>query len=435
MIHSAPDDGLRNKGCIQGIPMNRISARAASRRRFVQFLCASPLFSSAARTVLADEALKLPGAIPDPIHWGSPGAPELIQTPEEALSVFDFERVAQKNVPPAHFGRVATGSDDDQTLRANREDFSRVTIRPRRLRGVSKVDSRLTLFGATWDSPVFICPTGSANSMHPDGYIGVSKAAEAGKHLQLLPAAVSTSIEDVIAARNGTPVWCQVYPSAGLEALKPVIARAERTGSPVLVLTIDGAALPNFDTYVRMRRLDSRPCTNCHAPREGEQTVDDPLGQPHGAQVAPSVDWDFVRRLRDHTRMKVTLKGIVAPEDAALCVKYGVDGIVVSNHGGRVGDFGTSSISVLPEVVAAVGGKIPVLVDSGFRRGMDVVKALAMGATAVGIGRPYLWGLGAFGQRGVQRVLEILREETKTAMAEVGAATLGDLVPEMIRTK
>jgi isopentenyl diphosphate isomerase/L-lactate dehydrogenase-like FMN-dependent dehydrogenase len=412
--------------------MNRTSARIANRRHLLRFLCASPLISAAVRTALADEILKLPAAIPDPIPWAFVGSRELIQTPEEALSVFDFELVAQKNVPPAHFGRVATGSDDDQTLRANREDFSRVRLRPRRLRGVSAVDSSIKLFGATWDSPVFICPTGSANSLHPDGYIGVSKAAEAGKHLQLTPGAISTSIEDVIAARGGTPVWCQVYPGAALDALRPVIAKAERAGSPVLVVTVDGGALPNFDTYVRMRRLDNRSCISCHKPRDGEQTVSDPLGQPHGAEIFPSVDWDFIRRLRDHTKMKLTLKGILAPEDAALCVKHGMDGIIVSNHGGRVGDFGTSSIRALPEVIAAVGGKIPVLVDGGFRRGMDVIKALAMGATAVGVGRPYLWGLGAFGQRGVERVLEILRAETRTAMAEVGAATVRDLVPQMV---
>ena len=144
------------------------------------------------------------------------------------------------------------------------------------------------------------------------------------------------------------------------------------------------------------------------------------------------LDWNLVRRLRDSTKMKVVLKGILAPEDAALCVKYGFDGLIVSNHGGRAGDFGLSSIAALPGVVEVVKGKIPILMDSGFRRGMDVIKALALGADAVGIGRPYLWGLGAFGQPGVERVLEILRTETLVAMAQVGASTIKDLVPELI---
>jgi isopentenyl diphosphate isomerase/L-lactate dehydrogenase-like FMN-dependent dehydrogenase len=130
--------------------------------------------------------------------------------------------------------------------------------------------------------------------------------------------------------------------------------------------------------------------------------------------------------------MKVLLKGILSPEDARLCARYGFDGIIVSNHGGRAGDFGTTSISVLADVIAAVRGAIPVLVDSGFRRGMDIVKALALGATAVGVGRPYLWGLGAFGQQGVERVLELLNTETKVAMAHVGASRISDLTPGMV---
>jgi isopentenyl diphosphate isomerase/L-lactate dehydrogenase-like FMN-dependent dehydrogenase len=384
-------------------------SRSASRRRLLQFLLASPLIEPAARAAL-------------------------LESPEEALSVFDFEAIAREKVPPAHFGRVATGSDDDLTLKANREDFAKVTIRPRRLRGISAVDSSITLFGEKWSSPVFICPTGAANAMHPDGYIGVSKAAEAGKHLQMFPLGVSTKIEDAIAARNGTPVWCQFYPFGSLDELRPVITRAERAGSPVLVLTIDGAAVPNFDTWVRMRREDKRTCSECHPSKEGQPPAVEAQARPHEAQILPALDWDFVRRLRDSTKLKVVLKGIMAPEDAVLSVKHGFDGIIVSNHGGRVGDFGASSISVLPDVLAAVRGRIPVLVDSGFRRGMDIVKAMAMGATAVGVGRPYLWGLGAFGQHGVERVLEILREETKTAMAEVGAATIKDLMPTLIHS-
>ncbi|MBI4164535.1 MAG: alpha-hydroxy-acid oxidizing protein [Acidobacteria bacterium] len=423
--------------------MRQFNESATSRRLFLQFLAASPLIGSAVHEALAVDAAQVPPRLPDPISWGPLNVDGLIKSPQEALSVFDFELVARQKVPPAHFGKVATGSDDEFTMRANRADFAKVRLLPRRLRDVSKPDSSITLFGVQWDSPVFICPAGASRAMHPDGDVGVSKAAEAGKHLQILAASVSTSIEDCMAARGGTPIWFQLYPQYGFEITKDIIARAERRGAPVLVLTIDMPVSPNFETLERLTRLDHQTCTNCHQTPAGGPTAAEMLSRPHYASIPPEryktissspvkLDWDFVRRLRDATKMKVVLKGIIAPEDAALCVKYGFDGMIVSNHGGRAGDFGTSSISVLPEIVAVVKGKIPILVDSGFRRGMDVIKALAMGATAVGICRPYLWGLGAFGQAGVERVLEILRTETRVAMAQAGAPSLKDLVPAMI---
>jgi hypothetical protein len=167
-----------------------------SRRLFLQFLAASPLCAPWIAKALAEEAERIPERIPDPISWGPLGTNGLINTPQEALSVFDFELVARRNVPPAHFGKVATGTDDEFTLRNNRADFGKVKLRPRHLRDVSRIDSSVTFLGAKWDSPVFICPTGASRAMHLDGDIGVSKAAEAGKHLQILASSVSTSIED-----------------------------------------------------------------------------------------------------------------------------------------------------------------------------------------------------------------------------------------------
>jgi len=149
--------------------------------------------------------------------------------------------------------------------------------------------------------------------------------------------------------------------------------------------------------------------------------------------AAANLTWDYVKRLRDRVRAKIVLKGILAPEDAKLAAEVGVDGIIVSNHGGRAEDGGGATIDALPDIVEAVAGRMPVLIDSGFRRGSDIVKGLAMGARAVCIGRPYLWGLGAFGQAGVERVLEILRGETRAAMQQLGAPSLGDLRPAMVR--
>jgi isopentenyl diphosphate isomerase/L-lactate dehydrogenase-like FMN-dependent dehydrogenase len=413
-----------------------------SRRLFLQYLAGSPLLASAA---LAGDWPVMPSRAPDPIPWMPFDPNSLIESPQDAIDVFDFEPVAHKNVPVAHFGFMTSGADDDGTLRANRADIGKFTIRPRRMRDVTKIDTSVTLFGTKWESPFFACPIGLEVMYHPEGEIAVSKAAEKYKLLQAISTYSSQSVEDVVKARGGTPVWFQLYPSSNFEITKALVQRAERAGAEALVVTVDSASARKDETFERFRHMDTRICTNCHevAGGKGKGVILNPSRLPMFSEIPAalfkdsqpglsSLTWEIIRRLRDVTKMKILIKGIIDPEDAAFCVKYGADGVYVSNHGGRAEDTGTSTISVLPEVVSAVGGKIPVLVDSGFRRGMDIVKALAMGATAVGVGRPYIWGLGAFGQPGVERVFEILRAETHAAMAQVGAATIKDLVPRMI---
>jgi len=191
-----------------------------------------------------------------------------------------------------------------------------------------------------------------------------------------------------------------------------------------------------WETFTRLRRTDTRECGSCHgfsdylSRKPNFSGID--LSGVSGTTVT-NLTWDTVKRLRDRVKVKLLLKGILTAEDAKLAADAGIDGIVVSNHGGRVEDGVSGTITVLPEIVEAVGGRMPVLVDSGFRRGSDIVKALAIGARAVCIGRPYLWGLGAFGQPGVERVLGILRNETRTAMQQLGAPSLKDLTPAMVR--
>ena len=205
-----------------------------------------------------------------------------------------------------------------------------------------------------------------------------------------------------------------------------------------MVVTVDGGAPTNWETFLRLRRTDTRQCDSCHGRTFREFVARKPnfdgidLGGVTGLN-APNLTWDFVKRLRDTIKTKIVLKGILAREDAELAANYGIDGIIVSNHSGRVVDSGRATIEVLPEIIEAVGGRMPVLVDSGFRRGTDIIKALAMGAQAVCIGRPYLWGLGAFGQPGVERVLEILRKETSAAMQQVGAPSIRHLTPALVQ--
>lgn len=387
---------------------------AEGRRAFLRFLAASPLFALAVRA----------GELP--------AVDELIASPEDALNVFDFEAVARQKIPPAHFGYLATGVDDDATLRANRAGFARLKIRPRRLVDVREVDASTELFGRRWPTPIVIGPVGSQRAFHPDGELATARAAKAGGHLQVLSTVSTTSVEDVGAAR-GEPVWYQLYPSSDWAITERLIARVEAAGCPVLVLTVDLFAGTNRETQARYKKRDARTCANCHGETQQSYVSRKPMFDGIEVSHLPDVvdayglTWDFVDRLRSRTRMKLVLKGIVAAEDARLCLQHGVDGIVVSNHGGRAEESGRATIESLPEVLEAVGGRIPVLVDGGIRRGTDIFKALALGARAIAIGRPYLWGLGAFGQPGVEKVLELLRAELTLAMRQAGVTSLAKL--------
>ena len=409
--------------------------RTASRRRFLQYLAASPLVASTGLPAYAGDA---PLKLPDPMIW-APRALEPIKSPKEAINVFDFEPAAFKNVPPAHFGYMASGIDDEVTLRANREGFLKFQLRPRRLSDVSKVDMSVDIFGSKYDSPVFISPTGGNQFFHEDGEVAVAKAARSGNHLHILSTSSNFSVEDVTKAR-GAPIWFQLYASPSWEVAQALIRKAEAAGCPVLMVTVDRVAGRNQETLFRLMRTDSRECSSCHdrssfaaraARRHNYDGID--LTKITGSGESSNLTWDTVKRMRDATRMKIVLKGIVTPEDAELSVKNGMDGILLSNHGGRGEDNGRSTIDALPEIIVAANGKMPVFIDGGFRRGTDVVKALALGATAVGVGRPYLWGLGAFGEEGVTRVLEIMRTETRVAMQQCGVRSISELNPNFVR--
>ena len=409
--------------------------RATSRRRFLRYLAGSPLLVSGALSAYGVEA---PSKLPDPMIWAPPGG-ELIKSPKEAINVFDFEPVARNNVPPAHFGYMASGLDDEVTLRANREGFLKFQLTPHRLNDVSKVDTSVELFGTRYDSPIFVCPTGGNQFFHPDGELAVARAAHAGNHLQILSTSSNYAVEDVTKAR-GAPVWFQLYASPQWEVAQALVKRAEAAGCPVLVVTGDRIAGRNQETLFRLMRTDTRECSGCHdrssfaarsVRRHNYDGID--LSGITGGGESSNLSWDTVKRMRDVTRMKIVLKGIVTPEDAELAAQNGIDGILVSNHGGRGEDNGRSTIDVLPEIIATVKGRMPVIVDSGFRRGTDAVKALAMGAQAGGGGRPYLWGLGAFGQEGVERVLAIMRTETRAAMQQCGARSVKELNSGFVR--
>jgi len=393
------------------LPQSPFGKLPGNRRAFLKFMAASPLFASLpalAQTHTLDEVLA---------------------NPKDALDVMDFEAAARKALPPAHWGYMASGVDDNLTRDLNHEAYKHIQLRPRKLIDVSKIDTRADLFGTTWDSPIFLCPVGAQGMFHSDGELGVARAAQAKKALQILSTMTSHSVEDVTKARGG-PIWYQLYAVSNWNLTEKVVKRAEDAGCPVLAWTIDLLAGRNTETASRYRRIDNRQCADCHGEPFGSinnRPMFDGLDMKGVAVNSPTFSWTQVDQLKKATKMKLVLKGLETREDARLAVEHGVDGILVSNHGGRATETYRATIEALPEVIDGVGGRIPVMVDGGIRRGTDVYKALAFGARAVGIGRPYIWGLSAFGQAGVEKVLEILNAEFQLTMRQCGARSLSEI--------
>ena len=403
--------------------------RRSRRREFIRLLTGSSL--------LALTPLRTYSNQPDnPIL---PPPPErIIKNPEDAIDVFDFEAAARKAIPPAHFDYMAWGADGGATIQRNRDGFSRISLRARRLFDVTQVDTSTELFGKTWKTPIVLAPTGSEKAFHEEGAIAAAKAARSRGHLQILSTMSTSSVEEVTGA-TGSPPWYQLYATSRWSITEGLLKRAQAAGCPVVVITVDAPVGRVIrDVRRRAKYTDSRNCSDCHIPSVEGYARRKPMFDGLDLTglktlMAPQLTWDLVRRIQDATRMKVVLKGIVTREDAQLCVQHGVDGVIVSNHGGRSDGGGRATIACLGEVVAAVEGRIPVLIDSGFRRGSDVFKALALGARAVCIGRPYLWGLGSFGQPGVEAVLDILREELELAMRMSGTPSIKDISPAHVQ--
>jgi 4-hydroxymandelate oxidase len=400
-----------------------------ARREFLRFLAASPYVAALGGVTAFLER--------SAFSQDKPVDSDLITDPVQALNVFDFEEPAHRKVRTSHWAYMASGVDDDGTLRANREGYQHVQLRPRRLRDATKVDMRVELFGTVYNSPIFLCPTGGEKAFFPEGEIAVAAAAKARNTLQVLSTSTSTAVEDVIKVL-GRPVWQQFYAPTSWDACEKIMRRVEAAGVTVLALTVDNTTGRNSETYLRTRGKDLRQCTPCHGSEMGPSIKQRPMYDGidmTGVQTQnPSMDWAFADRIRKSWKGKFLIKGIDTREDARLCVEHGLDGILVSNHGGRATETLRATIEALPEVVAEVNGRIPVFVDGGVRRGTDVFKALALGAKAVGIGRPMLWGLGAFGQAGVDRVIEILQGELKLAMGNCGTRTVADISRAYVTT-
>lgn len=330
---------------------------------------------------------------------------------ERLLSLFDFENEAHSRISHGAWERISGGSADEITLRWNREAYDHIRLKPRILVDVSKLDTRVVLFGQELPFPILLAPTGGQRFIHPEGEVAAARGAAAANSIYVISSSASMKVEDIAKSTKG-PVWFQLYVQKDRAFTRDLVQRAEDSGCRALCVTVDS---PTFGARNREDRakneLPERELPNL----KGKDYLD------------PSLTWKDIDWLRSFARRPVLLKGVLNPNDAATAVKAGASGIIVSNHGARNLDTVPATIDALPLVVEKVGGRVPVLVDGGIRRGTDIIKAFALGASAVQIGRPYLWGLGISGAEGVTRVVEILRKEFEMAMALTGRPTIASI--------
>ncbi len=352
------------------------------------------------------------------------------------LNVDDYEALARERMPHASYEYYAGGAGDERTLAGNRTAFARVVLRPRVLIDVSRIDLTTEIVGTPVDLPILLAPTAFNCLAHPDGERAAARAAGGAGTLMVASTLSTCSLEEIAEAATG-PLWFQLYVYKDREVTRELVARAESAGYRAIVLTVDTPLLGRRERDIRNRFVLPEGLTIRNLEPASTQAARWSATSSFSAYVHDlfdaSLSWDAVTWLRSITRLPVLLKGIITADDASLAVQAGVDGIIVSNHGGRQLDSAPATIDALPEVVDAVAGRTPVLMDGGVRRGTDVLKALGYGARAVLIGRPYLWALAADGEAGVRDVLGLLRAELALAMALCGRPSIESIDRSLVR--
>ncbi len=337
----------------------------------------------------------------------------------DPVNVLEYEALAEARLDAGTWGYYSSGTEDEVTLRANRTAFARLRLRPRVLVDVSQRDLRASMLGTQVSMPIVVAPTALQCLAHPEGECATARAAGAAGTLMTLSTAATRSLEEVAAAASG-PLWFQLYVYRERQLTERMVRRAEDAGYRALVLTVDA---PRWGRKERELRAGFTLPPHLRMANFGED------GEPNDVAV---LTWESLAWLRALTSLPIVVKGILTAEDARLAVEHGAAGVIVSNHGGRQLDSVPATIEALPEVARAVAGHCEVYLDGGIRRGTDVLKALALGARAVFIGRPALWGLAVDGEAGVRRVLELLREEFDLAMALAGRPTLASIDASLV---
>lgn len=348
----------------------------------------------------------------------------------DPINISDFEALARGRMEPSAFDYYAGGANDERTVADNLRAFDRWVIRPRMLTGVREVDTSTTLLGSPLTLPIALAPTAFNRLGHQDGEIAAARAASAARTLMCCSTIASCLLEDIAAEATG-PLWFQLYVYRDRDVTRDLVGRAEAAGYRALVVTVDTPRLGQRERDVRNRFTLPAGISIVNLERYGTPdalrwAATSSFTEYVHKLLDDSLTWESIDWLRTITSLPILIKGVLTAEDASLCVQHGIAGIIVSNHGGRQLDGAIATMDALPEVVN-VAGRVPVLLDGGIRRGTDVFKALAAGASAVLIGRPYLWGLAADGEAGVRRVLEIFRSELELAMALAGCSSIGSI--------
>ena len=370
---------------------------------------------------------------------------------DEMFSSFDFEPVMFANIALSVYDYTAHGDGSEFTLRRNREAFDWVDIVPGKPIDRSRVDLSTELLGLKMKYPIMVAPTAAMVPLHPDGEAGMHRAATAASNTPMIVSQNTSLPIDRIAPAAAGPLWWQLYPypAQSRETSREVLDKVQAAGCTAVVVTVDQQA-SYYERTAQDRNLGGtpRPAGRGGAPAAAAPTsglaLSDPAGVPRRVE-GPALyrlgagrlwyTWQYLDEVRQMIKVPLIVKGILTAEDAALCLERGVDAIIVSNHGGRSMDYGPSTLEVLPEIVAAVKGRIPVLTDSGYRRGSDILKALALGANTVLLGRATRWALGAFGPAGAQRLLEMMQQELVDAAAAAGRATLASIDASVVKAQ
>ncbi|MEK3977645.1 alpha-hydroxy-acid oxidizing protein [Psychrobacillus sp. FSL K6-2836] len=352
------------------------------------------------------------------------------------INFAELEGTAKRALQPGPFGYIRSSAGGEETYKKNTDSFLKYSIIPRFLTDVSTLNTEVTILGHTYPHPLFIAPVGVNKIAHEDGELAVSKAAAKFEFPYIQSTVSSYSIEEIAAETKGSSKWFQLYwSSQNKEISFSMVKRAEAAGYEAIVVTVDTTMLGWREEDVRNQysplkqgfgqgNYASDPVFMASLSDHSQETIVNNIIENI---YHPTLNWSNISELREHTTLPILIKGILHPEDAKLAIEKGLDGVIVSNHGGRQLDGVIASIDALPEVVRVVNGRIPVLFDSGIRRGSDAVKALALGATAVCIGRPVIWGLAAGGQEGVERVLENFLQETRVSISLSGARNLEEV--------
>lgn len=361
---------------------------------------------------------------------------KLKQIPASIASVADYEPFARERVSEQAWAYVAGGAADEWTLRENCAAFQRLTLHSNVLRDLSGGNTRLTLFGQTFASPIFLAPVAYQKLVHPDGELATVLAASAAQACMVVSTQASVSLEE-IARQAKSPLWFQLYFQPDREFTRDLVMRAETAGYKAIVVTVDApvSGIRNREQRAGFSLPPGVEAVNLRGMRipslQGSQVGDGIL--LGGPLLATAPTWQDIAWLRSFTSLPIVIKGIMTADDASRVVSEGIDGIIISNHGGRTLDTQPSAIDMLPEIAQAVAGRLPLLLDGGIRRGSDAFKALALGATAVLVGRPYMYGLAAAGAVGVAHVLHILRAELEVTMALTGSRDLEAITNSLVR--